>query len=212
MVLRLNQDLLPDHYRAIPQVHFGSRVEVDVATIQLREEGQTTGNGVTTAVWAPPRAKLTVPVDFADQDHFEVQVRDQSRNRLVAAVELISPANKDRPGHRRDFAIKCAGYLQNQVSLILVDVVTERQESMHGELMRLLHQPDALVEVVGSLLYSVAYRTKEREDRHFLELWPEALSVGAALPTLPLWIGDDRAVPLDLEATYLATCEALRIE
>ncbi len=60
-------------------------------------------------------------------------------------------------------------------------------------------------------LYTVAYRLKIREEQQRLELWPEELRVGAALPTLPLWIGQDEAVPLDLEASYIAACELLRI-
>jgi len=42
-------------------------------------------------------------------------------------------------------------------------------------------------------------------------MWPQALAVGAVLPTLPLWIGPNRAVPVDLEASYLAACDSLRI-
>jgi hypothetical protein len=32
------------------------------------------------------------------------------------------------------------------------------------------------------------------------------------LPTLPLWLADDFAVPLELEASYEDTCRALRID
>src|SRR5262245_46671819 len=91
----LNHSLLPNHYRAIPQVHVGARVEIDVATFRLRPDGTPPGNGAATAIWAPPQAKLSAAVEFGDQDTFEVQVRDETRRRLVAAVELVSPANKD---------------------------------------------------------------------------------------------------------------------
>jgi hypothetical protein len=210
MVSRLNQDWLPESYRAIPQVHLGANVEIDMATVRLREEKQETGNGATTAVWAPPQARLAVAVDFTDRDTFEVLVRDRAR-RLVAAVELVSPGNKDRPGARRDFAVKCASYLQQQVALIVVDVVTERHANLHGELMQLLNLPAALVEAVPSRLYAVAYRVRQEEERSSLELWPALLALGEVLPTLPLWLGNDLAVPLDLEASYLGACEALRI-
>src|SRR6516225_1049993 len=81
IVGRLNQNVLPARYRAIPCVRL--------------------------------------------MDTFEVQVRDAAQRRLVAAVELVSPANKGRPAHRRDFAIKCASYLRQHISVIVVDVVTE---------------------------------------------------------------------------------------
>jgi hypothetical protein len=177
----------------------------------MRPGEQGSGNGSTTAVWALPQATLAVQVEFADQDTFEVLVRDQGRRRLVAAIELVSPANKDRPSHRRDFAVKCGSYLQNRVAVIVVDVVTERHDNRHGELVQLMQLPAELAEAAAFPLYAVAYRLREREDRDYLELWPEALEVGMALPTLPLWIREDHAVPLELEATYLSACEALRI-
>ncbi len=210
IVGRLNRNVLPENYRAIPQVHVGARVEIDAATFRLHEESAAPGNGVATAVWAPPQAKLAVAVDFGDTDTFEVQVRDETR-RLVAAVELVSPANKDRATHRRDFAIKCASYLRQHISVIVVDVVTERRDNLHGELMQLLSLPAEMLEAGAYPLYTVAYRLKIREEQQRLELWPEELRVGAALPTLPLWIGQDEAVPLDLEASYIAACELLRI-
>src|SRR5581483_6341404 len=185
IVGRLNRNVLPENYRAIPQVHVGARVEIGAATFRLHEESAAPGNGVATAVWAPPQAKLAVAVDFGDTDTFEVQVRDETR-RLVAAVELVSPANKDRATHRRDFAIKCASYLRQHISVIVVDVVTERRDNLHGELMQLLSLPAEMLEAGAYPLYTVAYRLKIREEQQRLELWPEELRVGAALPTLPL--------------------------
>ena len=44
-----------------------------------------------------------------------------------------------------------------------------------------------------------------------LESWEHELAVGAALPTLPLWLSPDFMVPLELEATYEDTCRGLRI-
>ena len=41
-----------------------------------------------------------------------------------------------------------------------------------------------------------------------LQAWMEALAVGARLPTLPLWIGADQSLPIDLEQTYAAACAA----
>jgi len=57
---------------------------------------------------------------------------------LVAAIELISPGNKDRPESRRAFAAKCASYLYQGISLIIVDIVTERSANLHNETMRLM--------------------------------------------------------------------------
>jgi hypothetical protein len=47
--------------------------------------------------------------------------------------------------------------------------------------------------------------------RQHLEVWPEALALGAALPTLPLWLDVDLCLPLRLEESYTATLRWLRM-
>jgi hypothetical protein len=42
-------------------------------------------------------------------------------------------------------------------------------------------------------------------------VWPFALEVGKSLPTVPLWLNGEFAVPLDLEASHSAACVDLRI-
>ena len=61
---------------------------------------------------------------------------------LAGAVELVSPANKDRPLHREAFMSKCATYLQAGVGLVIVDVVTERPADLHRELLLRLGMGD----------------------------------------------------------------------
>jgi hypothetical protein len=144
------------------------------------------------------------------RDQFEVRViNTEGPPRLVAAIELISPANKDRPAHRLTFAGKCAGYLRQNVSLIIVDIVTERRDSLHRELIELL-------ELNGSApfdadLYAIAYRTIESAQGNRLELWTRQLELDKPLATLPLWLAPECAIPVDLESTYQKTCVSLRI-
>src|SRR5206468_11229196 len=95
------------------------------------------------AVWAPPRPTLAVATDLPAQDVYEVLVYDEKRHcRLVAAVEIVSPANKDRPEHRRAFVAKCAGLLRERVSVVIVDVVTTRTPNLYVELLELLDRAD----------------------------------------------------------------------
>lgn len=206
---------MPVSYYAVPTAHFGKQVEVDIGTIQDEEEAAELqeGNGnVAVAVWAPPKPSVVVATDLADLDNIEIEVFNEDEAfRLVAAIELVSPANKDRPAHRRAFVGKCAAYLQKNVSVVIIDVVTERFESLHGELMSFLGL-GATVSVITSDLYAIAYRALGRDHGSpRLEMWAKTLQVGAALPTLPLWIAPDRAVPLDLNTSYTATCESLRM-
>ncbi len=80
-----------------------------------------------TATWAPPQPTLSIPADLPEQDEYEIRIYDtQRRRRLVAAVEMVSPTNKDRPHRRRLFAAKCAALLRERVCVAIVDVVTTR--------------------------------------------------------------------------------------
>jgi hypothetical protein len=212
IVRRLNSHWLPRRYRSAPQAKLGALVEVDVATFEeerpLSNVGSPNG-GVATAVWAPSRPTASLAVALPAQDVFEVRVYDERRGRrLVAAVELVSPGNKDRPESRQAFVIKCAAYLQQQVSLVIVDVVTDRLANLHAELMELLNQS---LETTELPLYAVAYRNNKEKDRWRMDLWYEPLTLGTALPTMPLWLASDLAVPLELEVTYEETCQVLRL-
>ena len=105
IVIGLNQKL-PQRYVAEPRVHLGSPIEIDVATYEGDETDsppageKDNGGGVATAVWAPPRPTLAIATDLPAMDEYAVRVYDtKSGRRLVAAVEIVSPANKDRPEH-----------------------------------------------------------------------------------------------------------------
>ena len=95
---------------------------------------------------------------------FEVRVFDTSAGpRLVAAIELVSPGNKDRPEVRRAFAVKCASYLYHGIGLIVVDVVTERRANLHNETMSIMEAAEAFrtkrmtpIELVDELLGAIA--------------------------------------------------------
>jgi hypothetical protein len=159
-------------------------------------------------LYTPPTPPIVVPAAFPDE--YEVRVYEaEGGARLVAAVELISPSNKDRAEHRRAFVQKCAGYLAQGIALIVVDVVTIRSGNLHAELMNALEGPNGLPD--GTQLYAAAYRPIVREQQERIEVWPYALVVGQALPTLPLALNAEWCVPIDLEATYTVACQRRRI-
>jgi hypothetical protein len=207
---QLNTRPLPYGFLAEGNVHIGVTVAPDVAAFEEDADARTGGgpNGaVATDVWAPPQAPLVVPVDFSGLETFEIRVYDQDRARtLVAVVELVSPGNKDRPENRRAFLDKCAAYLREGVSLIIVDIVTARRHNFHASLMELFNGGEAAVRAVTSDLYAVTYRVRVAGTRTQLEAWPTALALGAPLPTMPLWLTESLAVPLDLEAAYSEAC------
>lgn len=214
MVARLRPKL-PKGFFAEPRVHLGVSAEIDVATFEdelALQSAAENGGGVATAVWAPPRPTLSVYTDLPAQDVFEVRVYDERHGRrLVAAIEIASPANKDRPETRRMFAAKCASLLHERVSVALVDVVTTRTSNLYGELLELIDRSDPRLGAEPPLLYTSACRMTKHDGDWLLETWLESLSLGAALPTMPLWLTDNLVVPLELERSYEDACEILGI-
>ncbi|MEX2176751.1 MAG: DUF4058 family protein [Pirellulaceae bacterium] len=198
----LNEQL-PEGYFAEPNVQFG--IEIDVATWE--EAGPASlplGQS-----WVAPTPTETVPISIVT-DCVEIQVFNQEAGpTLAGAIELVSPANKDRPSHRDAFVSKCAAYVQSGVGLIIVDLVTGRHAQLHQELMTRLHPAGG-----GSFsdpLYAVAYRAVERDEQPSVDLWSEPLAIGKPLPTLPLWLRGNLCLRVDLEETYERTCREQRI-
>jgi hypothetical protein len=189
-------------------VHVGSQVEVDVATL---EETQVTGGNPTRRVtWEPGAPEWELATEFPDE--FEVQVFATSAgSNLVAAVELVSPGNKDRPEARRAFAAKCVAYLTRGVGVVVVDVVTNRLANLHNEIVSLLADASDCLFTSGETVYAVAYRPVRRDDGDRIEIWPAPLKVGDSLPTLPLALLNSGMVPLDLETTYNEACDRSRL-
>src|SRR5438132_13686547 len=162
MVLALLRKL-PNRYFAEPRVHPGGSAEIDVTTF-YEEDPMPLGNGdngesggVATAVWAPARPTLTIATDLPSESVYEVRVFDAKRGcRLVAAVEIVSPANKDRPEHRRAFVAKCAALLQNRVSVAIVDLVTTRNFNLYHDLLALIGHDEVISGMEPQSLFAVA--------------------------------------------------------
>ncbi|HEY7424973.1 MAG TPA: DUF4058 family protein [Gemmataceae bacterium] len=218
MIVALLRRRLPRCYFAEPRIHSGASAKIDVTTFEKEDEdvlaaGEGNGNGgVATAVWAPPRPTLAITTDLPTQDVYEVLVYDEKRRcRLVAAVEIVSPANKDRPEHRRAFAAKCAGLLRERVSVVIVDVVTTRTQNLYGELLDLIGKSDPNLSPEPPPLSTAACRLTKRDSEWLLQTWMQPLSLGQPLPTMPLWLADNLAVPLELEESYQQSCGILNI-
>lgn len=177
--------ILPTQYVAGPRVHLGAQAEIDVATFDQQRD--STG-------------------------YYEVRVYDARRGRrLVAAIEIVSPGNKDRPESRAQFVAKCAALLRQRVSVVPVDVVTPRDFDWYAELLQWIDARDESLGDEPPAAYAVACCWRPRGMSHWLESWNHPLVPGETLPVLPLWLTDELAIPLDLEASYEQTCRDLRI-
>ncbi len=105
--------------------------------------------------------------------------------RLVAAVELVSPRNKDRPSAREFYRNRYLSYLWSGAHLMLVDVHRRPLgfsfvEAMAAELQcRFPGGPPP-----HAVSWDVGGPTPEGDQ--FLDGWYRPLATGQPLPTLPL--------------------------
>ncbi len=200
---------LPAGYSAQPQVHVGAEVEIDVATFEHESAGPSRGGGAAIA-YLPAPPTLETDADVGVESAYEVRVYDERRGRrLVAAIELVSPANKDRPETRAAFAAKCAALARREVAVTIVDVVTNRTGAAYADLLACFGLRDPALG--DAPLYAGTCRLAGSGPRRRLRSWAVPLALGAPLPTLPLWLAPDRSIPLDLEDSYEQCCRALRI-
>jgi len=217
-IVRTLSDLLPPGFVAEPRVHLGSFFEIDVSTyaedeaVSSATKVKDAGGAIATAAWAPPAPSFAVDAEIPDQYDYEVLIYDAERGRqLVAAVEIVSPANKDRPENRQVFIVKCAGLLRKGVCVSIIDLVTVRHFNLYAELLAFIGRSDPSFSPVAPPTYAASCRLRLAGRKSRLETWSHALAVGQPLPTLPIWLTETRAIALELEASYEETCRVLRI-
>ena len=215
IVLQLSE-ILPEDFSAEPRVHLGNQFEIDVNAFERdRDSASAERNGswgTATATAVAPRPTMVREVEISEEYAYEVLIYDRSRGRqLVAALEIVSPANKDRPESRQAFVAKCAALLQNRICVSIVDLVTTRNFNLYGELLASIGESALAFTATSPATYAVTFRGYKVNKRTRLEEWAYPLVLGQPLPSLPIWLSDDLHVLLDLESAYEDTCKALRI-
>jgi hypothetical protein len=159
--------------------------------------------------WAPAAPELAVAVEWPGVDDARIEVlADEGDPQLDAAVELVSPRNKDRAPSCEAFAAKCADYLWRGCGLVVTDTVTSRRSDLPAELLAKL---GVEAPATAAALSAPSYRAVGHDEDGELQVWSKPLDVGQPLPTLPLWLGTQAVVPLDLEARHTAACVDLRV-
>ena len=200
---QLNAGLLPSGYYADAEQVVRPR-EADVLVLHEPASlfAPANGTGGVAMAQTEPQARLRVSmprVKPPDQRQRRVVVRHVSGDRVVALVEIVSPSNKDRPDSVLDFAEKVAASLWNGVHVLVLDVFPPGRADPFG-------MPGAVTEVhgeeppevpPGEPLTFASYAAGPRVNA-FIEF----RSVGAELPTVPLFLTADRYVDVPLGPAY----------
>jgi hypothetical protein len=204
----LNGGLLPEGYYALAEQHAG-RAIADVLTLHGSPAPPEPlplppATGGTAVAEAPPRVRhreTVAPTTRALRR--TLAIRHVSGHRLVALLEILSPANKDRAQSVEEFATKALDALDFGVHVLLVDLFPPGpydRDGIHGILRQRLRCSDEPYEPPADEPLTLASYAAGMG----VEMFVEHVAVGAALPDMPLFLRPDRYVTVPLEATYQA--------
>ena len=126
----------------------------------------------------------------------------RKKRQFAAAIEIISPANKDRPAKRANYVARYFGYLNWRVNLLLVDVHPRPSGFSFADA---LATELKLAQAPLPNPMAIAYRASGAvpDGGSLLGIWRRPLAPGQPLPTMPLFVSNSAKVQVDLDATYL---------
>jgi len=203
----LNSDLLPEGYYALAEQHaagFGP----DVLTLDAQDDGwkaESVGigapGGASPILLAPPRVQITAEtgMEFYRRKQNAVIVRHVSGDRMVAAVEVVSPGNKSGRAAVRSFVEKAAELLERRIHLLILDLHPPGRrdpQGIHGLIWEEISGEEYAAPPDKPL--TLAAYESSLTTRAFVE----PLAVGDLLTDMPLFLEPGAHVLIPLEETY----------
>jgi hypothetical protein len=202
------QPRLPDGFRA----YFGQTPILEIGrSDRIPGGGEGTPDvAVRREHGAPDPAEAALAVTEPDEEgaaelgDIDLAVVVERFGRMVAAVELVSPSNKDRSEAKAQYLARYLGYLTHGANLLLVDVhAGPRGFSFADELARSMSMPSRPLPAPHAVSFRVGGETPDA--RRWVAVWRRPMAVGGPLPTIPLPLTPEFALPIDLAATYAAS-------
>ncbi|VTU00759.1 Uncharacterized protein OS=Candidatus Entotheonella sp. TSY1 GN=ETSY1_25480 PE=4 SV=1: DUF4058 [Gemmataceae bacterium] len=204
------QPRLPEGFKAflggVPALTVASaNGKPDVSVRRWGSEQPPGGAAATGTAVLEPDAELNAVFRLDPQRAVHIDYHGQ----LIAAIEIVSPRNKDRDDAKETYTNRYLGYLRFGVHLMLVDVMPRPRKFSFA---------DAISAGVGlelpplpspfAAVYRVAGAIPVGDDMGSrIGVWRRPLQVGEPLPTLPLPLSLHQSVTIDLEQTYQRAAE-----
>lgn len=208
----LNADILPPSYYAMAEqraVGFGP----DILTLQ-HPDSDPTQNGFAESTAAgdgsilvldPPRVEVAGAIDRdTGRKSSAVAVRHVSDDRVVAVIEVVSPANKTRHG-LRSFLEKAGELIDAGVHLLLLDLMGPGPHDplgLHAALLAELSDAEQNEPFAKPLLLASYEATAP------LRFYLNPVAVGDCLPEMPLFLIPGGHVRVPLEPIYQRAWQA----
>ena len=201
----LNGGVLPKGYYAQAEPYAGGRIP-DV--LGLHESDPLTdsapvpsGGGVATMTKTRPKVDerlVATPTPVKGKSR-SLSVRSTAGHRIVAFIEIVSPANRDRFESVVSFVQKIVGALRSGVHVLLIDPFPPGPSDPNG-----LH---------GAVWHAVSSEHDELPPDRPLTLsaytagaeiggFVTRLAIGSPLPDMPLFLTPKKYVPVPLADTY----------
>jgi hypothetical protein len=205
----LNAGLLPSGLTALVEQKTGTK-EPDVLTVDSfsdERRARESARGLLTADKPATRiVRKSSKESYADlANRIVVQ---HKLGRTIAAIEIVSPGNKDSKRAFKEFLEKSLAFLQKGVHLLVVDLFppTKRDPfGVHRAIWDEYEEEDVLFEFPPGKDRILASYDAGREKAAYVE----PIAVGEVLPDMPLFLFEGRHIKVPLEATYQTTWSVL---
>ena len=205
----LNGGVLPSGYYALPEQHAGRHI-ADVLTLHapgVGVRGSESIEGGVAVADAPPKTQRKMTASpSARSMRRTLAIRHVSGHQVVALVEILSPANKDRQAHIEEFVDKAESALLHDVHLTVIDLLPPARfdpQGIHAAIWERFDEEAYLLPPDQSLTLA-AYTAGVRPIGYV-----EHLRAGATLTDMPLFLSADRYITLPLESTYMSAFRGL---
>ncbi len=216
IVMALNKRL-PPRYVAGPRVHLGTTFEIEVASYEEEATPLASGEAPRMAAWRPRSGRHPNPHSLSPPT-CRTRTSTRCASTTPSTIAAWSPPSRSS-ARRTKIARRTAGSSSASVPPCSGSRFPSRlsmwsrrgQFNLFGDLLEWAGQSDPSTTPEPSPIYASACRWRRVGNIARLETWVHALALGQPLPTLPLWLADNLAVPLELEASYEETCRILRI-
>ena len=207
----LNHGLLPEDYYALAEQHMGGFVADILALhlpprldeLQQREPSSSHFVGGTAVAESQPKTQLheSIEVDLSEMQR-AIAIRHVSSHRIVALLEIVSPANKDRYDSVAAFVHKTVSSLSRGIHVLMADLFAPGRFDPLGMHYRIRESmvPYLLTpEVPVSRSTLASFQARRRN----IDMYIEHVVSNATLPDMPIFLDQSRFANVPLEATYV---------
>jgi hypothetical protein len=200
----LNDGLLPEGYYVLSEQHAGMAIP-DILTMHTAAPEKSPclplGGEVATVTKTRPRVQRRLAARASPKGRRRsLTVRHETGHRIVALVEIVSPANKDTKRSVTEFVNKAVAAIQLGIHVSLLDLMPPGPHDtggMHGAIWERF-DPDHPYELPADQPLTLAAYAAAIPPKAYID----HRAVGEELPEMPLFLTDNGFIPLPLEATY----------